>query len=88
MTGKKLGFRLVVLKVTKVISQWQGFLLKINYGLFRVLGLKHANKSLCNTDFPKTKLHTPLSEAVVGLKSNSLILRINSEAEPFLKGVP
>ena len=45
LTGKKLGFRLVVLKVKKVISRWQGVILKIDYGLFRVLGLKYVKKS-------------------------------------------
>ena len=33
---KKLVFELAVLKVEKVISQWQGVILKIDHGLFRV----------------------------------------------------
>ena len=42
---KKLGFLLVVLRVTKVISQWQGVYLKIDHGFFRVIGPKCDIKS-------------------------------------------
>ena len=37
---KKLGYGLVV--VQKLISRWQDVILKIDYGLFRVLSLKYA----------------------------------------------
>ena len=49
MTGKKLGFGLVVLKVTKLILQWQGVCLKMDHGFFTVIGPKCAIKSHCDT---------------------------------------
>ena len=63
MTGKKLGFGLVALKVLKVkiwmlhphhhtitsrapmFQKKRGFILKIDYGLLRVIGLKYDIKS-------------------------------------------